>query len=56
MVMNRDQNAGRSHSIKTDNSSSERVEELKCLAATLTNQNSIHKEIMRRLNSGNACM
>jgi len=26
------------------------------LAATLTNQNSIHEEIMRRLKSGNACM
>ena len=29
MVMSRDQNAGRSHNIKTDNSSFERVEELK---------------------------
>ena len=56
MVMNRDQDAGRSRSIKTDNSSFERVEELKCLAATLTNQNSVHKEIMRRLKLGNACM
>ena len=31
MVMSRDQNAGRSHSIKTDNSSFERVEEFKYL-------------------------
>jgi hypothetical protein len=31
MVMSRDQNAGRSHSIMTDNSSFERVEELKYL-------------------------
>jgi len=56
MVMNQNQNAGRSHSIKIDNSSFERVEEFKYLAATLTNQNSIQEEIMRRLKSGNACM
>ena len=31
MVTSRDQNAGRSHSIKTDNSSFERVEEIKYL-------------------------
>ena len=29
MVMSRDQNAGRSHSMKTDNNSFERVEEFK---------------------------
>jgi len=29
MIMSRDQNAGRSHSIKIDNSSIERVEEFK---------------------------
>ena len=37
MVMSRDQNAGRSHNIKTDNSSLERVEEVKYLGRTLTN-------------------
>ena len=37
MVMSGDQNAGRNHSIKSDNSSSERVEELKYLGTTLTN-------------------
>jgi hypothetical protein len=31
MVMSRDQNAGRSHSVKIDNSSFERVEEFKYL-------------------------
>ena len=31
MVMSRDQNAGRSHSMETDNSSFKRVEELKYL-------------------------
>jgi len=55
MVMSRDQNAGRSHNIKTDNSSFERVEEFKYLGTTLTNQNSLQEEIKCRLNSGNAC-
>jgi len=41
MVMTGDQNAGRSHSVKTDNISFESVKELKCLGTTLTNQNSI---------------
>jgi len=35
MVMSRDQNAGRSHNIKTDNSSIERVEEFKYLGNNL---------------------
>jgi len=55
MVMSRDQNAGRSHSIKTDNSFSERVEELKYLAASLTNQNSIQEEIKSKWSLGNVC-
>ena len=54
MVMSWDQNAGRSHSIKTDNSSFKKVEEFKYLG-TLTNQNSIQEEIKSRLKSGNAC-
>jgi len=41
MVMPRDQNAGRSHSMKNDNSFFERVEEFKYLGTTLTNQDSI---------------
>ena len=53
--MSRDRNAGRDHSVKTDNSSIERVEEFKYLGTTLTDQNSIQQEIKRRLNSGNAC-
>ena len=36
--MSRDQNAGRSHRMKTDNSSIERVEEFKYLGTTLTNK------------------
>jgi hypothetical protein len=53
--MYRDQNAGRSHSIKTDNSFFERVEEFRYLETTLTHQNSIQEEIKSRLKSGNAC-
>jgi hypothetical protein len=34
MIMSRDQNAGRSHSMKIDNSSIERVEEFKYLGTT----------------------
>ena len=52
MVMSRDQNAGRSHSMKTENSSFERVEEY--LGTNLKNQNYIREEIKSRLKSGNA--
>ena len=38
MIMSQDQNAGRSHSMKTDNSSIERVEQFKYLGPTLTNK------------------
>ena len=55
MVMSRDQNAQRNHSVRIDNSTFERVEEFKYLETTLTNQNSIQEEIKRRLRSGNAC-
>jgi len=55
MVMSRDQNAGRPHSTKTDNSSLESVDEFKYLGTTLTNQNSIQEEIKSSLKSGNAC-
>jgi hypothetical protein len=51
MVMSRDQNAGRTHSIKTDNSFFERVEEFKYLGTTLTSDNSIQEEIKSRLKS-----
>ena len=56
MVMSQDQNAGRIHSVRTDNSTFERVEEFKyVLGRTLTDQNSNTEEIKSRLNSGNAC-
>jgi len=53
--MSRDQNAGQSDSMKTDNSAFESVEEFKYLVTTLTNQNSIQEEIKRTLKSGNFC-
>ena len=55
MVMSREQTAGLSRTMKFDNSSIERVEEFKYLGTTLTNQNSIQKEIRSRLKLGNAC-
>ena len=48
--MSRDQNAGRSHNINTDNNSFERVD-----SSTFKNQNSIQEEITSRMNSENAC-
>jgi predicted RNA-binding protein YlxR (DUF448 family) len=45
MVMSQDQNAGRGHNIKIDNSSIERAEEFKYLGRNETNQISIQEEI-----------
>jgi len=55
MVMSRDQTAGRSHSMKIESRSFERVEEVKYLGTNLTNQNSTQEEIKRRLKLGNVC-
>jgi hypothetical protein len=55
MVMSRDQNAGRSHGIKIDNSCFERMEQIRYLVTTLTNQNSIQEENKCRLKSQNVC-
>ena len=55
MVMSRDRNAWRDHSVKIDNSSFEMVEEFKYLGTTLTDQNSIQEEINSRLKLVNAC-
>ena len=46
---------GGGYSLKTDNSSIERVEEFKYLVTTLTDQNYIQEEIKSRLKLGNAC-
>ena len=53
--MTRDQNAGRRHSLKFDDSSFERVEHFKYLGTTLTNKNSIQEESKRSFMSENAC-
>jgi len=53
--MSPDQNAGRSHSTKTDISSFGRVEGFRHLGTALTNQNSIQEEIKSSLNSRNTC-
>jgi hypothetical protein len=54
-VVSQDQNALRSQNVKIVNSLFERAEEFKYLGTILTNQNSIQKEIQRRLKSGNSC-
>ena len=55
VVMSRDENAERSHITKIENSTFERMEQLKYLGTTLTNQNSVQEEIKSRMKSGNAC-
>jgi len=55
MVMFRDQNAGRSHSIKNENILFERMEDFKYLGTNLTNKNFIQEKIKGRLKSGNPC-
>ena len=56
VFMSRDQNAGQFTVWGLiRNSTFQRVEELKYLGTTLTNQNSIAEEIKSRLRSGSAC-
>jgi hypothetical protein len=55
LVMSRDQNTGRIHGMKIDNSSFERVDDFKYLGTTLTNQISIQEKIKNGLKSENAC-
>jgi len=52
-IYNRDQNAGRNHNIRTDNSSYTRLEQFEYFGTTLTNQNSIQEEFKSRMKSGN---
>jgi len=54
MTMSQDQNAGRSQNTKIDNSSFERVKQLKYLGTTLVDQNSIQEEIKSRVMTGKA--
>ena len=49
MIMSRDHNAGRNHSVRIDNSTFERVEVFKYLGTILTHQNSIPEELKCRL-------
>src|SRR5215475_8752369 len=55
MVMSREGNAGRGHSVKIDNSAIKSVEEFRYLGTMLTDKNSIQEEIKSRLKLGNAC-
>jgi len=55
MVMSRDQNVGRNNNLMIDKSSFGRMEELKYLGTTSTNQYCIQENIKSRLKSGNAC-
>ena len=47
-VMSRDLNAGRSHSIKIDNSVFERAEQLRYLGTALRNKNDIQEQMKCR--------
>jgi hypothetical protein len=55
MIMSRHPKSGQNQNIRIANESFENVTKFKYLGTTLTNQNDIHDEIKRRLNSGNAC-
>jgi len=55
MVISRDENAGRIHSVRIDNSTFDGVEEFKYLGTTLTNQNPNAEESKSRLRSGHSC-
>ena len=55
MAMSRDQNTKQNYNIKMDNKTFESVEQFKYLGTTLTNQNSIQKELKSRMKSGNSC-
>jgi len=56
MVMSRDQNAGRIHIVRTDNSTFERVEEMKYLGTNLTHQDSIAEEFKSRFKLVRKCL
>jgi hypothetical protein len=55
MIIPRDQYAGQNNKITAGNNSFERVEQFIHMGRTLTNQNSIQKEINSTRMSGNAC-
>jgi len=53
--MSRDQNAGRSHNTKTDNTSFESGKQFEYLGTALANQSSFQEDIKIRRNSDKAC-
>jgi hypothetical protein len=55
MLLSRHQNVDQNRDVKIANRPFENVSQFKYLGMTVTNQNLIQEEIMRRLNSGNAC-
>jgi hypothetical protein len=55
MLISSSHKIGQKNSIKIGNRSFEDVASFKYLGTTLTDQNSVHKDIKSRLNSGNAC-
>jgi hypothetical protein len=55
MLLSCHQNVKENHNIKIANRSFENVAQFKYLRTAVSNQNSIQKEIMRRLNLGAAC-
>jgi hypothetical protein len=55
MLLSRHHNAGRNHDTKTTDRSFGNVSDFNNFGMTVTNQNLIQGEIMRILNSGNAC-
>ena len=55
MVISRELNAEENNNVKIGHKCFERMGQFKCLATTLTNQNSVHEGIKNRRTSGNAC-
>jgi hypothetical protein len=55
IFMSRHQTTEQTHYIKVANKSFENVAKFKYFRTTVTNQNSIHEEIKRRIHLGNAC-
>jgi hypothetical protein len=55
MVVSGDHKAGQNSNIQIGNKLFEAVEQFKYFGTTLTNQNSIHVEIKRKLKAGSAC-
>jgi hypothetical protein len=55
MLLSHHQTAGGNREINRANRSFENLSQFKYLGTSVTNQNLIHEEIKRRLNSGNAC-